>query len=352
MSNSETNEYINVFDEKINKFTSTPSPSISIYYFLFITLIYSVINIYTIYSKKSLNDIHDSGNDITYDIIYILLLLIGSYFINVNISKTLCNTQNIQWTTITLYTIIPWLFIFFVIYIILQLFPGWTRPFSNTIGYLFVNIIGATDVLKKILKHYNNTNEDEDLKNAILNINKDYSRFINEISSNQNDFIEFIKSLSKNGFTETAHELIETDTNIIDFYRHIVAKHFIGKIIWYILAGILISSITYNYIINITCERTLDETQEMYNKLYSNSVTEIKGKKWQKKIDVKDRVNANVDFNILIENWRDNPDKFTSNKNFVSFTQHELQLSSILTPIHNANSIYISVNGKNYIPVE
>ena len=39
----------------------------------------------------------------------------------------------------------------------------------------------------------------------------------------------------------------------------------------------------------------------MYNKLYSNSVIEIKGTKWQKKTDVRDRVNANIDYNILIE---------------------------------------------------
>mgnify|MGYP001367310087 CR=1 FL=1 len=311
-------------------------------------------SIYNMYSQNNEPEIEIAGNNITYDIIYILSLLLGSYFINVNISKTLCNTENIQWFTITIYTIMPWLFIFFAIYIILQIFPGWCRPFSNTIGYLFVNTLGATDDFKKLLKsseeikngQNGENSENSKLVNAIVNINKDYSRFINEISNEKREFYNFMNEL------KTAGIINYQDSDRSNFYKHIVIKHFIGKIVWYILSGILITSITYNYIINITCERTLDETQKMYNKLYSNTVIEIKGTKWQKKTDVKDRVNANIDFNILIENWRDDPNKFKSNKNIISFTHHELQLSSILTPIHNANSIYISVNGKNYIPIQ
>ena len=48
-------------------------------------------------------------------------------------------------------TIIPWVFIFGVINLILIIFPGWLSPFANTFGYLAMKIFGLNDLLNSIL---------------------------------------------------------------------------------------------------------------------------------------------------------------------------------------------------------
>ena len=62
-------------------------------------------------------------------------------------------------------------------------------------------------------------------------------------------------------------EAIKTDnenleTSKLKLYQLLVIKQFVGKIVWYILAGILICSISYNLIISMTCEKSLEELQK------------------------------------------------------------------------------------------
>ena len=49
---------------------------------------------------------------------------------------------------------------------------------------------------------------------------------------------------------------------IILLYQLLVIKQLIGKLVWYVLAGILISSISYNLVINMACEKSLEEIKK------------------------------------------------------------------------------------------
>ena len=45
-----------------------------------------------------------------------------------------------------------------------------------------------------------------------------------------------------------------------------VIKNVLGQITWYTLAGVLVSSVSYNYIINMSCDKSLEEiTTELNN---------------------------------------------------------------------------------------
>ena len=132
----------------------TPSATTSIIFFLCITIIYAFMVIYTTISANSLSNVELSINNPIYTFIYILFLVTGTYFINVNVSKTICNENTIQWSRVLLITILPWIMIFGVLYFILELFPGWSSPFSNTFGWVIINALGATEVLERILKKY------------------------------------------------------------------------------------------------------------------------------------------------------------------------------------------------------
>jgi hypothetical protein len=157
----------------------------------------------------------------------------------------------------------PWLIIFILLYFILKLFPGWISPFSNTIGYMFVSMLGVSSTLDKIMTDNTRVADELELVKAINTINNNKSKFINQIDINLSNFENFIKELK--------HSKIITnddtkDSDIIKLYKLITIKHVIGKIVWYILAGILISSISYNYIIGISCEKSVDQIIKDYDK--------------------------------------------------------------------------------------
>ena len=156
----------------------------------------------------------------------------------------------------------PWLIIFVLLYFILKLFPGWVSPFSNTIGYMFVSMLGVSGTLEKIMTNVADASEKPDLVKAINSIKNNKSKFINQIDINLANFEAFITELKQAGIT---NNMDTQDNAIITLYKLITIKHVIGKIVWYILAGILISSISYNYIIGISCEKSVDQIIKDYD---------------------------------------------------------------------------------------
>ena len=322
-----------------------PKPSTSIIYFLVITLLYGILNIYFIYNTQTLGDTEAAKNKGIFNIIYIGLLLIGSYFINATISKSLCNTKLVNWSQIFILTIVPWIVVFGLLYFLLELFEGWVKPFSNTIGYLIVDAIGCG---KKITDNINDISDDTngkgELLKAIQSINKNKSMFINEFSV---DRVEFEKFIDKMGTSGLLRDINDDSINKFknEMYQHVIAKHVIGKIIWYLLAGTLIASITYNNIINMTCDKTMSEVQTQYDKLFK--VEKIyKGTRWKKiTTDEKDKNNLTQDRNIedkLIAHFKD---RFTTD--YVTLSNDDLLTSGIryITLLQNS---YITIDGSSY----
>ena len=238
-----------------------PSPATTLIYFILVTLGFLVFTIFTINKSDNIVSINNSKDSNVINVIYILFIIIGSYFLNVHNSRVICD-QSIEWNYILIVTIMPWLIIFVLLYFILKLFPGWVSPFSNTIGYMFVSMLGVSSTLEKIMTDDDSASAKPDLVKAINSIKNNKSKFINQIDINLANFEAFITELKQSGITHT-NDTKQDD--IVKLYKLITMKHAIGKIVWYILAGILISSISYNYIIGISCEKSVDQIIKDYD---------------------------------------------------------------------------------------
>tara|TARA_B100001093_G_C26835107_1_gene1017963 strand:- start:585 stop:1631 length:1047 start_codon:yes stop_codon:yes gene_type:complete len=344
----------NIYTSALENSTTISSPMPSILFFFTITAIFGILTISFIYSKSTLDSIAEVKNNNVFNLIYIGILLIGSYFININISKTLCNTNEINWSNIFFITLLPWIIIFGLLYILLEIFPGWINPFSNTIGYLIVNALGATTNIINLFKQ-SKTTTDKPLKEALINIEKNYSKIINEFDIDLELFKSYIDQFRKEGIVNpkvaTTAEALYRSEDVYKLYQHVIAKFFIGKLLWYILAGILIASISYNFILNIKCTKTLEEQKSEYEELYKKSTyVPVFGKKWKKISDKENKTDLSEtsQFVDLIDKYAE---RFINNvDNEVEFTKRELRFVGIMNEL--PQNMCIQINGEYYIPNE
>ena len=329
--------------------SNLPNPSSTIVYFLLTTICFAFFTIYSIFQKQEISQITEATNNNVINFIYILLLVVGSYFINVSISKAMCS-QSIQWSYVLMITLLPWIIIFISLYFVLKIFPGWISPFSNTIGYIVIGLLGIEKTYDDIFITTKEANSNTELVKAIANMNSNKPKFINQISIDIEEFKDFFTQMGKllkKGILEKVNEIqipakitnlegegisdargVVRDSSkseeygggafasktrhylpkkthlykknikgggkpphdepphgepthgeppqyssieptkepiknpIILLYQLLVIKQLIGKLVWYVLAGILISSISYNLVISMACEKSLEEIKK------------------------------------------------------------------------------------------
>tara|TARA_B110000261_G_scaffold164384_1_gene213677 strand:- start:1327 stop:2439 length:1113 start_codon:yes stop_codon:yes gene_type:complete len=278
------------------------NPAHSLIYFLLVTVLYGLLMIYGIQgvdnkSTTALQIIDASRSNGMYTLVYILLILGGMFFTNLQIHRGLCNNGNdIKYFDVFISTLMPWLIVFSLLYFILEFFDGWVKPFSNTIGYSIVNMLGLKSKLNKILSDGPTTvgiKVDHGIATVIREINTNKTMFINELDHKLTytedgqdiGFQAFMENMKKSALLK--HDIISGEINknkdIIELFKLVNIKFMIGKLVWYLLAGSLVASISYNYIINIKCETSLRKAAQDYDALYdapSNDI--IEGKRWRK----------------------------------------------------------------------
>ena len=115
--------------------TNSSSATTGLIFFLVLTLIYFIVR-YNLEMGQS---------ETIYTIIYYLGVVVSQYFINLTAISSRCGNTNYYLAFMV--TIVPWVFIFGLLNIMLAQFPGWKAPFSNTFGYLIANAAGARDLL-------------------------------------------------------------------------------------------------------------------------------------------------------------------------------------------------------------
>ena len=192
-------------------------------------------------------------------VIYFILVLISQFILNIYLAKQLCNSPS-NVGTAAVATIIPWILIFGLLNLLLTMFPGWLAAFSNTIGYAVASIVGVSSLFTEKLLNVGNPPNRDALK-VIQNILNDPSTIINTLNDeNIKDF--WNKSVSP------GVKLFKTDLKPIDdkktdndplFYelkKYIMLKNLVSYFIWYLLTGILITSISYNYMLTVPCVQT------------------------------------------------------------------------------------------------
>jgi hypothetical protein len=214
------------------------------YFFIMITFIYFAVKYFI-------------GDSLIVIILYYLALIVGQYFINLSTTMSICGQY--QYVTAIISTLIPWAIIFGLLSIILKIFPGWLSPFSNTIGYLITSLAGIGNLFNKLLVS-KESNVDRQL---IENIYNDKSLLINEITTD--NIQTFWNKMIRTNIFKPENEISIYYNELLKLVR---LKEIIAELTWYLLSGILISCITYNYILNTDCDKSenIKELQDEYVK--------------------------------------------------------------------------------------
>ena len=234
-----------------------PGSGLPLLIFSVITTIYYVIKYNLDDYKSNLDDSKSNSMDTVYFLMYIMILVITHFFLNLNTSRALCGSN--QWETTFYVTVGPWIIIFGFLYIGLKTFPSWLMPFSNTIGYGVALLAGLSETTEKLFKKTENASKDE--IGFLEKIYTDKSLIINEITINNfPNFWEKMKGLFRD-------DVIKDTTNVVqkELLNLVKLKELTAEYIWYIFAGFLITSISYNFIIGSSCKKSVQDMQDAHN---------------------------------------------------------------------------------------
>jgi hypothetical protein len=190
----------------------------------------------------------------TYLIIYVLFIIISQFSINVGIIINKCggNYQE-NFASAAMITIVPWIFIFGSVVLILIAFPGFKSAFSNVVGYFSVSG-KASDILNKLLvntemnkavessgKSGAEKTELQESAEAIIKLCGNTSLMINQIvPDNFESYWNILIPLMKPEFANDK----ELKKQLLDI---VVTRDNIGEAMWYCYTAIfLVSIVQYN----------------------------------------------------------------------------------------------------------
>jgi hypothetical protein len=251
------------------------SSSVAIFFFLAVFGAYS-------YYKHSKKGILSGG--ITF--LFFLVLIIGEYFINLAMSKDICGFD--QEKTALLATVLPWFIVLGVLKAALIVFPGWLSPFSNTFGYIFVSVAtDMKDVFNSILTPQfdlapasqktasggqtggagdstGGLQDSADIPADEIKNKRDIGRALEQIYTDQSILLNELNLDNLDRFWDSFKEsrLIRPSAKIEDLEKirtFLIMKSVVGEFVWLLLCGMLVVSISYNYILNMGCSFTPEQ---------------------------------------------------------------------------------------------
>lgn len=269
------------------------SSSVAIFYFLAVFGAYS-------YYKHSKKGVLSSG--ITF--LFFLVLLIGEYFINLAMSKDICGFD--QEKTALIATVLPWVLVLGALKAALIVFPGWLSPFSNTFGYMFVSAVtDLKEVFARILtpqfdlapesqKTLNPSGgqsggagteglqDGADIPPDEIKNKRDIGRALEQIYSDQSILLNELNLDNLDRFWDSFKEsrLIRPSAKVEDLDKirtFLIMKSIVGEFVWLVLSGMLVVSISYNYILNMGCSFT-PEQQKIRAQVLKEKQDEMKKK--------------------------------------------------------------------------
>jgi len=238
--------------------------------------------------------------------IYILVLLaIISLFNEGIIRQAGCSSSSSQAGYIIL-ALSLWIVIFVGTTVLIELFPGWKTPFSNTIGYMIVSLMGSKNVIDTFFNEIMSKEQDSYKRDIFNMIYRDRSLILNELNtSNIKNFLEImlgttpyktivsskqsewdytyepkiygIRERRNDESLDAYKQLINNEINNNEPPSIVVAvnnmkklldrKESVARFIWYILAGITTITITESILKRPTCEKSINEIKVQANEL-------------------------------------------------------------------------------------
>ncbi len=205
-------------------------------------------------------------------IIYFILVLASQFVLNIYLAKQMCSSPSNVGTAF-IATFIPWMFIFGLLNLLLNVFPGWLSAFSNTIGYAIASVAGVASLFTDQLLNMGNPPNKDALK-VIQNITSDPSTIFNTL--NDDNVVKFWnKSIEVRLFNGSLKPVVDPNsanvsplfTQLKNFIR---LKNIVSYFIWYLLTGVLITSISYNYMLSVPCVQTPKQARQSAAQFLAN----------------------------------------------------------------------------------
>ena len=168
----------------------------------------------------------------------------------------------------------PFSFIFLVGISFLQLFPGWIRGFSNTIGSWVINLGGFKEFSFKLLSQRNNTGQ----KQSVLILEKIYNNpliLFNELTLDNYEQNEDTRSwkqldnLKESGLIR--QDITKEDTDKLAGFIYI--KNLVGMFIWYSLLSVITFFVSINNLLN--SDKCMDNVSEDVSKFKNYLSTQL-----------------------------------------------------------------------------
>ena len=208
-----------------------------------ITLIFFIAK--AILKGKDISEGKNSYSEI-YMFIYLTSIVMFSYIINLKVTKEMCTSN--QYDVASIVTFFPWIIILGMLTMLLQAFPGWKAPFSNTIGYGITKILGISSVLNNML----------DLKNKSKW--KMSEKLISKVYNRPSLLINmFTPENSQNALK--MFNITQDEPNYKKFQKLVVIKDTVAECVWYIITGLLVISYQSSYLANHGCDVPLEEDE-------------------------------------------------------------------------------------------
>ena len=169
---------------------------------------------------------------------YVVLVMGSQLFINVKNTAELCNGTP-QIVNAFIYTMIPNFFILGLIMVIMKVLPGWKSPFSNTIGYFVVYMLGVSDAFSDLLK--TKKTDGVDWGELMQKICDNQAIVINEITPF--NFELFLNKMNKDKLLKSNFKKKPAYHKL---WKYVVVKDSIAEFMWIGLCGALVISTTFN----------------------------------------------------------------------------------------------------------
>jgi len=251
------------------------SSSVAIGFFLAIFAAYS-------YYKYKKNGVLSGG----VTSMFFIVLITGEYFINLAMSKDICGFD--QEKTALIATLLPWILVLGVLKAALIVFPGWLTPFSNTFGYIFVSAVtDLKDVFANILTPQfdleppidggqkgggdgsGGLQDSADIPEDNVKNKRDIGRALEQIYTDQSILLNELNLDNLDKFWDSFKEskLIRPSAKIEDLEKirkFLMMKTIVGEFVWLVLCGMLVVSISYNYLLNMGCTFTPEQQKILY----------------------------------------------------------------------------------------
>lgn len=211
------------------------------------TGVFAVITCLYIFLKQKYGFVYkDSNSPKTRNIllgIYFLTAFFIQYYFNAQATKSICNET--QTGAAFMMTAIPNILMFGLIIIIFNFFPGWKSPFSNTFGYGAVWLGGVRKLFLMMMETSKGGNK---LNQEVYD---DPSLMINQITPR--NFDSFMVEMTRNKIIGP-----NAEKYFSKLYKFVTLKDSVSELIWYLMVGSLVVSVSYNALLDIPCQKNTD----------------------------------------------------------------------------------------------